>query len=191
MKTAAGVCVATAFALMATVGAQTPTSTTAGQSNPGNKSEHDVTLTGCLARGGNGGYMLNNARMDSSTSSTTTAGATTTGATTTAGGTTTTTAQSATSTKGGAPNAPAMTWSLAGGTDLDKHVGHKVQVTGKTSWDTSMDHARTPEPGATSTTGATRPAAGGATSTESGRRGQRDEPRVDVQSVKMISSSCS
>jgi len=84
-----------------------------------------------------------------------------------------------------------MTWSLAGGTDLDKHVGHKVQVTGKTSWDTSMDHARTPEPGATSTTGATSPAAGGATSTESGRRGPRDEPRVDVQSVKMISSSCS
>ena len=37
-----------------------------------------------------------------------------------------------------------MTWALAGGSDLDKHVGHKIQVTGKTAWD-SMDHGKTPE----------------------------------------------
>ena len=29
--------------------------------------------------------------------------------------------------------AAAYVWTLAGGTDLDKHVGHKIQVTGKTA----------------------------------------------------------
>jgi hypothetical protein len=201
MKQAAGLCAAAAFACVATVAAQGQTSSTASQTTRSNAAPHDVTLTGCLAKGADGGYTLDNARVDvgasSTTSSTTTPGATSTtgtaGATTTGGAATTTAASAA----GGVMNAPAMTWTLAGGSDLASHVGHKVQVSGKTSWDTSMDHARTSAPGATGTGGAptttagTSPTAGGTTTTASGARGMRDEPRVDVQSVKMISSSCS
>ena len=36
----------------------------------------------------------------------------------------------------------AMSWMLTGNDDLQKHVGHKIQVTGKTTWDSSMDHNR-------------------------------------------------
>jgi hypothetical protein len=84
---------------------------------------------------------------------------------------------------------------LAGGTDLDKHVGHKIQVTGRTAWDAAMDRSRTPNPTST-TTGTTAGTVGtsGATTTattEERKDGRTDQPRLDVQSVKMIAPSCS
>jgi hypothetical protein len=87
--------------------------------------------------------------------------------------------------------APAITFALAGGTDLDKHVGHKIQVTGKTAWD-SMDKSKMPD---TPTAAAGTAGTSGTTSTAATQEQRKDpladQPRVDVQSVKMIAPSCS
>jgi hypothetical protein len=64
--------------------------------------------------------------------------------------------------------------------DLEKHVGHKIQVTGKSAWD-GMDRGRA----SSGTAGTTGTATAGATSATA------DQPRVDVQSVKMIAATCS
>jgi len=205
-RTATGFCVAAAFASMATLGAQTSTTPTAAGQSAMDKSK-DVSVTGCLSKGADGKYMLTNAMMDnssaspsSSTAGSTTAGTTTAG-TTTAGTTTGTTAGTAGTTAGATASAassrtPAMSFMLAGGSDLDKHVGHKIQVTGKTNWDSSMDHGRstasTP-PAAGTTAGTTGTSGTTATAaTEEQRKEMRaDQPRLDVQSVKMIAPSCS
>lgn len=188
-RTATGLGIAAAVACAVTLGAQT-SSTTAQRTSSTTDKSHDVTVTGCLARDTNGsGFMLNNAKMDDHASSTTTtAGATTTGTT---GATT-----SGTNASAAMSNAPAMNWMLSGGNDLDKHVGHKIQVTGKTTWDSSMNHtssaaspagagttAASPDP--TTTAGAT----AGTTGTREGGRGM--QPHLDVESIKMISTSCS
>ena len=180
-RTAAGLCAAAAMAWAVSLGAQTST-TTAQRSSTTTDKTHDVTVTGCLARDASGSFMLNNARMDTGTSSATTG---TTGSSTTTGGATSTT------TPPGAAmsNAPAMNWMLMGGSDLDKHVGHKVQITGKTSWDSTMSHSST-----TAAAGSTATTTAGTTGTvEEQRKGDAHgaEPRLDVQSLKMISSSCS
>src|SRR5438874_9494388 len=136
-RTATALCFAAAFGF-ATLGAQT---TTTPQRTTNEKSTHDVTITGCLAKDASGSFVLNNAHVDTDMSSSTTGA----GATTTAGTTGATTTGSPTSTNpsgSNMSNTPAMTWMLMGG-DLDKHVGHKVQVTGKTSWDSSMSHGST------------------------------------------------
>src|SRR5262245_51884910 len=173
-RTAAGLCVATAIACAVTLGAQTPPTTPQRSSTTTEKS-HDVTVTGCLARDASGGYTLDDARIDSAASATTT----TAGSTTTAGATTTAPPSASTS------SGPAMDWMLMGGTDLDKHVGHKIQVTGKTTWDSSMSRPPTttaaqPDPTTTA----------GTTGTLEQRRGDRDtkgaEPHLAVESIKMI-----
>jgi hypothetical protein len=76
-----------------------------------------------------------------------------------------------------------------GGSDLDKHVGHKVQITGKTSWDSTMSHGST----TTAAAGTAATTTGTTGTAEEQRKGDAHgaEPRLDVQSVKMISSSCS
>jgi len=187
-RTATGLGIAAAVACAVTLGAQTSTTTAQRTSGTSDKS-HDVTVTGCLARDTNGsGFMLNNAKMDNGASSTTTTSGTTTAGTT--GATTSGTNASAMS------NGPAMNWTLSGGNDLDKHVGHKIQVTGKTTWDSSMNHtssaaspagagttAASPDP--TTTAGAT----AGTTGTRESGHGM--QPRLDVESIKMISTSCS
>jgi len=182
-------CVAAAFGCIATLGAQTPTSTTSGQSNTMRSTPaHDVSVTGCLAKGADGRFVLNNARLDDQMSSSTSAGST---SSTTAGTT------SATGAPASKTTMPATTWMLGGGTDLDKHVGHKIQVTGKTSWDGSTPGATA---GSTSTTGTptTAGTTGSATPTTSGEQRSSTEsdksanqPRLDVQSIKMIAASCS
>jgi hypothetical protein len=171
-------CVAAAFGCIATLGAQTPTSTTSGQSNTmRNTPAKDVMVTGCLAKGADGRFVLNNAKIDDPASSSTTAGSTTAGTPATPPASKT--------------NMPAAsTWVLGGGSDLDKHLGHKIQVTGKTSWDGSMSSGATT--GGTSTTGT--PTTAGTTgeqrtSTESDKGA--NQPRLDVQSIKMIAPSCS
>ncbi|HJZ77238.1 MAG TPA: hypothetical protein VKE51_36150 [Vicinamibacterales bacterium] len=183
-RTAAGLCVATAMACAVSLGAQTPTTTTTPQrSSTTTEKSHDVTVTGCLARDASGGYILNDARIDPAASSTTTAP----GSTTTAGATTTAPPSASTS------SAPPMKWMLRGDSDLDKHVGEKVQVSGKTTWDSAMSRAAS---GATTTTAQPDPTTtAGTTGTVEQRRGERDtkgaEPRLDVQSIKMIASHCS
>jgi len=205
-RTVTALCFAAAFGF-ATLGAQT--TTTPQRSTTNDKSTHDVTVTGCLAKDASGGFTLTNAHVDNNMSSTTTGA----GATTTAGTTGATTTGSPTSTNpsgSNMSNAPAMTWMLMGGTDLEKHVGHKIQVTGKTSYDASMSHpgstasaagagttAVTANPNPTTTAGAA-----GTTGTTGSReeeqrynkdrdRTNMEHPHLDVQSVKMISSSCS
>jgi hypothetical protein len=210
-RTATGLGVAAAVACAVTLGAQTSTTTAGQRTSSTTDKSHDVTVTGCLARDSGGSFMLNNARMDNgaSSSTTTTSGTTTAGTTgaatgTTSGGATTTSGTNANATMS---NAPAMSWMLSGGNDLDKHVGHKVQVTGKTTWDSSMNHTSTASAAGAGTTAASpdpTTTAGGATGTTAGTAGTtgtRDDqrtggahgaqPHLDVQSVKMISNSCS
>jgi hypothetical protein len=166
-----GLTLAAAIGLAATLSAQTASTTTA-RPMAGDK-DHEVTVTGCLSKAA-GGYTLMNARVEPGASSSTTTAA---GSTTTAGSSTTTaTGTSGTNPEAGAAGA-AMSWMLTGDSDLEKHVGHKIQVTGKTNWDGSMDHNRASS--STSTTSIS-------TTTASG-----SEPRLDVKSIKMISSSCS
>jgi hypothetical protein len=187
-RTATGFCAAAAMACAVSLGAQTPSTTTAQRSSTTDK-KHDVTVTGCLAKDASGGFMLNNAQVDNAASATTTTG----GSTTTAGGATTTTSRSA-----GMSNAPAMSWMLMGGSDLDKHVGHKIQVTGKTEWDSSMSHTSTASAAGAGTTAAQpdpTTTAGTTGTVEQQRTRNRDahgaQPMLDVQSIKMIASSCS
>jgi hypothetical protein len=183
-RTVTGLCVAAAFGCIATLGAQTtPTSTTAGQRAPMADKAKDVTITGCLAKSPDGKFTLTNAKIDNPTSTPATGSTSTTTAGTPPAGTTANTTPST-----------ATAWMLAGGTDLDKHVGHKIQVTGRTAWDAAMERNRT-DP-TTSTTGTTAGTVGtsGATTTattEERKDGHTDQPRLDVQSVKMIAPSCS
>ena len=189
-RTETALCFAAAVGLAATLGAQPPATTTA--SRPVAANDHEVTVSGCLTKAA-GGYMLTSARVEpnASASTTTAPGATsTTGtSTTTAAGATTT--AGATGTAGAAAGAsPAMTWMLSGDSDLEKHVGHRIQVTGKTSWNASMDHGRTStsDPGGVGTTAAPPSTT---TSTTTSASGSADHPHLDVKSIKMISTSCS
>ena len=198
-RVGAGFCVAATLGCIVTLGAQTSTTpTTTAQRAPMTDKARDVTITGCLSRGADGKYMLTNARVDNPMGTSTTTGTTgTTSAPTTTPGTTTATGTTA-------ANAAAMSWALMGGTDLDKHVGHKIQVTGRTGWDSTMDHGRTPDTSAAAAgtrAGTTAGTAAGTTGTsgttttatvEEMRKDMRaDQPRLDVQTVKMIAASCS
>jgi hypothetical protein len=175
-RMATGLCVAAALSV-ATLGAQTPSTTT--QRTDASK---EITLTGCLSKGADGKYMLNNAKLDNPSGAT----AGTSGTTPPAG---------TTSERGGAMNT-ASSWTLSGGTDLDKHVGHKIQVTGKAAMDSTMDH-RTPDSTAAAAGSAAAGTVGtsGSTATaaeEEQRKGTKDTaPRLDVQSVKMVAATCS
>jgi hypothetical protein len=142
----------------------------------------DISVTGCLAKGADGRYMLTNAKMDTSAGSST---ASTAGGTSTTAGTTGTTANPAgttPSTASGMNAGASLVLTGSSDSDLEKHVGHKIQVTGKSAWDGSTGRSS----GTTGTTGSTTaaPATGSATSSA-------DQPRLDVQSVKMIAASCS
>lgn len=152
-----GLSIAAAFGLAATLGAQAPTST-ASRPMTSDK-DHDVTITGCLSKGAMD-FTLTNARLDTEKSATTT-------------GSTSSTA-TATGTTGSSVPAGPPTWKLKGDNDLEKHIGHKITVTGKTAWDASHSAS------STSTTAAASPS-----STMSG-----SEPTLDVKSIKMVAASC-
>jgi hypothetical protein len=77
-----------------------------------------------------------------------------------------------------------MSWVLSGHSDLDKHLGHTIQVSGKTRSSGAMDHGRT---STTTASGAGTTAASGTTT--AGASSER--PRLEVKSIKMVSSSCS
>jgi hypothetical protein len=209
-KTGCSVAAALAFAVSAA--AQTATSTTADmQSRMNDAAMHDLSVTGCLEKATDGGYILTNGRLDmavtdQSRTSTTSPGT----ATGTTGSVPTNTAEAANAGLGSA-----MTWFLQGGTDLETHLGHRVQVMGKSSWSPTasptVDRSRTNPTSTTATAGAaatTTSAAGstttGATTTAGGTAPTTTansasttagkgvaQPRLDVQSVKTIAASCS
>ena len=191
-RIASGLCIAAAFSFAASLGAQTSTSSASSTSMGSDK---EVTITGCLQRGADGNYMLTNAMMDDAmhgggTSTTGTTGSTTSG--TTAG---TTTSGSA---MGRSAGTAASTWTLEGGSDLDKHVGHKIQVTGRQLESSKKDYDTSSAAGTstgTSATGTTATGTTGTTGTTSSQMSRSSESasgqKLDVKSVKMISSSCS
>src|SRR3954452_17272796 len=114
-----GLSLAAAIGLAATLSAQTASTTTAKTDK-----DHDVTVTGCLSKAA-GGFMLNNARVETGASSSTT----TASGTTTAGSSTTSATGTSGTTPAAAASGAAMSWMLTGDSDLEKHVGHKIQVT--------------------------------------------------------------
>ena len=203
-RTMTGLCIAAAFGFVASLGAQSSTTTTASGQN-----SNDMTITGCLERGANGNYVLANAQTDNSmdrSGGSSATGTTTTGTTGTTGTSGTTSGTTATGSAAGttADHMNAMnSWTLEGGQDLDKHVGHKVQVTGREASSSSMNHSGsatgTTSSGTTGTTSGT--TATGTTSGTTGTTGSGSAyssghgtasgRTLDVKSVKMISSSCS
>jgi|SRR5579871_3721124 len=177
-----GLAVAAAFGFAVSAGAQTTTTppqtttppmtgTTSSQQTTTSSSHEkgrEITVTGCLARGSDGAFRLNNARMDDGmnrSSTTTTTGTTGTTGSSTVG---TTAAEPTTEAHGAA-----MSWKLEGGKDLERHIGHEIQVTGRTEWN---EHAAASTTTTSSTASAATTTAGGA--------------RLDVSSIKMIASSC-
>jgi len=96
---------------------QTETSTTAS---------HLVTVAGCLTKESTGGFVLDNAEVGraATTDPAAPAAPTTTIPTTT----TTTTDRSVTDSTAG------TTWILSGTRALEKYVGQKIQVMGRTTW---------------------------------------------------------
>jgi len=172
-----GLCVATALGCMVTLGAQTqpPPPTSTDQRSAMSDKARDISVTGCLAKGADGRYTLTNAKMDSPSSSST--ASTAAGTSTTAGTTGTTPSPSAAGSAGAS-----LVLMGSSDSDLEKHVGHKIQVTGKSAWD-GMDRGRT-STGTAGTTGSTPPTAA------AGAAGA-DQPRLDVQSVKMVAATCS
>jgi len=184
-KTATAMCFAMAFALSAAVGAQQPgagggaarndgvtTSADFEQSRSG--SRDTLTLTGCLDRANNGTYELRKARLEPvGAGSAGSAG--TTGTTGSATGTSDAKA-AAPATAGGSDS----TWILKSTTDLAPHVGHQVQVTGRLSsmsGSSESDTATTSPPTNTAT---------GARMKDTGEASRS----VDIQSIRMISQSC-
>ena len=79
MTRSAALSVAAAIGFAATLSAQT-TSTTTQQRDRMSGDKHEVTITGCLSKGGDGDYMLTNASEDKTTG--TTGSGTTTGTST-------------------------------------------------------------------------------------------------------------
>jgi hypothetical protein len=194
-RLATGLCVAAA--LSCALNAQTPsTSTSAGQRTSADNAR-EVTITGCLSKGADGKYILTNAKLDNPAGAT--AG--------TSGSTTPTPATTPGTSTGAAASNMATSWALSGGTDLDKHVGHKIQVTGKAAAMDSMDHrnpdtteaaagatpanpatAASPTASAVGTSGSTATAAA---EEQRNKSANANQPRLDVSSVKMIAATCS
>jgi len=176
--TTSGLCLAAAFAFAASLGAQTTTSSATRSSN------EEVSITGCLERAPSGsGFVLNNARMENESRS----GATTGTTGTTSGTTSTTTSGTSGTTYGNMSATGASTWSLSGdSSELEKHVGHKVQVTGSEKDHAGMSGSTTTTTGSTTTSGTT-----GTSGTASSTHESTASRTLDVKSLKMISTSCS
>jgi hypothetical protein len=156
----AGTCLAAVCAVG--LAAQTPTSQPPASSSA-QKDDKAVTVTGCLKAGSTAGtYELTNAKMGSSS------GSSATGTSGAAGA------------AGSASASAGQTIKLTGdpsGAKLSDHVGHTVQVTGKIA-------------GAGSSTSGTSGTGAGAGTGTSGTAGSSAAKTLDVDSVKMVSSSC-
>jgi hypothetical protein len=157
-RTATGLGIAAALGFAVSLAAQT--TTTPDQHTMRGDKGRDITVTGCLARGSDGTFVLDNAHMDDKTT------------TTTATGTTGTTAAEPSSRASTTTAGAAMKWTLEGGKDLERHIGHEIQVTGRSDWN---EHSSASSSTSTST----------ATTTA-----MSDKAKLDVSSIKMIASSC-
>jgi hypothetical protein len=199
-RAVSGMFTAGALTFATSVGAQSGTPRTASQPVLGG--DKTVAVTGCLARNADGGYLLNNARVDAVGPTS----ATTAGAAATAGGSTSATASGTSATVGSTATPPDATggeatpdltsWMLQGGTDLAKHVGHKIQAIGNSSWEAPKNRAGVPATGTGSPATGTATTTGAASPTTTGTTGTVDNgmsahPRLDVQSIKVVSQSCS
>src|SRR6478752_9971251 len=140
-RTVSGLSVAAAFLAAASLGAQTSSTAAPSQTSASSMSDRgskDMTVTGCLEKGADGNYILTSAKMDDATTTTGTSGSSSASASTTAAG---------------HSSEAAMTWELTGGKDLDKHVGHKIQVTGKAVSSAREDDHAAAAAGSTATAG--------------------------------------
>jgi hypothetical protein len=72
-----------------------------------------------------------------------------------------------------------IVWHLTGGTDLDKHVGRRVQVTGRSSASSATEASTAQADAPTPTTGVS--------TTTADTKG----PQLEVQSIKVIAPGCS
>jgi hypothetical protein len=207
-RTATGLCLAAAFGFVASLGAQTTGTTDQSQRSHESmsRSSDEMMITGCLEKGADGNYILTNAHMDNTPSAS--SGATSTGTTgTTSSATPPPSTTGSTMSEG---TASGTTWQLSGGKDLDKHVGHKIQVTGREASSSSRkdDSASSGSTtgttagttATTATTGTTAGTSGTTAGSMTGTTGETQEHagssmtaahKLDVKSVKMISTSCS
>lgn len=192
-RIANGFCAAATFGLVATLSAQTPqtsptgTTGTAGttaeiadQRSSSRDMNKEVTVTGCLARDPHGMFTLNNAMIETSPSTSTTTG--TTSSTSTSSTTTSTTANTTTTADSRRTDKTAAAWQLDGSTaELEKHVGHKIQVSGSVA-NSGGTTGGNPTASTSTATGTSGTATGSTASMEH---------KLNVKSVKMLSSSCS
>jgi hypothetical protein len=138
------------------------TTTTPKPSTPSSRSiENELNVVGCVSKTEDGRFTLTNARVEPAASATA---------------------------KGSRPTEPAgsgpsgmTTWALEGGADLERHVGHEIQVTGRaqTRQSAASKPSSTATPSATGTTGSTAAPDEGHART------------LEVQSIKMIATKCS
>jgi hypothetical protein len=170
----AGSCLAAAFAvgLSAQSAGQPPAPTPqTPPSSASSSSDKAVTVTGCLRAGDQpNSFVLSNAKWDDRAGASSAAG--------TAG------------TSGGASAAAGASVKLTdppAGTDLNEHVGHMVQVTGKIDDKGSMASATPPAATGTGATGTS-----GTAGEQTGRRPSASGSQVtlDVDTLKMVSSTC-
>jgi hypothetical protein len=198
-----------------TPGQQTTPGTTgtSGMSEPqrtpgetSRSSERNMTVTGCVERGPNGGYILTNAKMENPSGSMSgSSSATGTSGTSTSGTSATGSTSQYGSTGASGAMANVTTWQLEGGSNLSEHVGHKVEITGHPAMSgSSSSSARSGMSGTTAGTSSSGTTSGTST-TESGRSGSMSgqsstgtsgsatgaEHKLNVESVKMVSTTCS
>ena len=165
--TATGCCAAAAmFGLVAVVGAQRPNGAPAQTAGP--TVTDQIKATGCLSKDANGNYMLNNAAIE----------------------VTPWYAPNATVVAGPPSAFPSKTaFVLKNGTNLESHLGHKIEVTGKPS-----PASATVAPGSDTVVPPPAPVppalAGAAVPPGFGGAQRTYAPPLEVQAVKMVSATC-
>jgi hypothetical protein len=166
-----GFCLAAAFTMVAAGAAQERTSTTTSDQRTSTTTagKDDVTVTGCLSRGADGKFMLNNVARSEETNKA--------ASTTASAGR----APSATGTTGAAGAAAAQSWTLEGkDNDLAAHVGHRVELKGHLMPSASASTTTAPGASASTTTASGASAAAGAVASA----------KLDVESVRMVAATC-
>lgn len=169
--TTSTLCVAVACAIGVSVGAQSRTAAPPNTSQPAatERETGEITVSGCLRRGDDGKFVVANVDQDDRGIN----------------------QPGATDKPGNAPTAPppskvVKNWWLEGGAALDKHVGHRIQVTGTVATDqtdappsmsSGADAAARGTAGASGTMGDVKDSAHGA-------------GRLNVKAVKPLTGGC-
>lgn len=157
----------------------------ASGSAPMNQSASDrqTTLQGCLQKNKSGGFWLTKAMPASMSASSNGSPTSATGSTSTQPGTAGTSGTTAPRPSDSAASMPrtgaAMTYNLeemdgkVGSMDLDKHVGHKVEVVGRVDDTKSSDKLKT-----------------GAGATAANQGGEMDAQDFHIASIRMLDGNC-